>query len=531
MSSIAVVLVFAFLAGLGFRQLGYPPMLGYLITGFVCAALSLGSADQLTPIADLGITLLLFTIGLKLRVEVLVKRYILVPALLHMVLVIPLTAAVIMLAGAFFAPLAFDNTTAPWTLALALSFSSTVFAIKIFDERGEGQSFHAAIAIGVLVIQDVIAVAYLVAASGKLPSVWTLAFVPLFLLRHLWLPVLKKLLGLVGHGELQMLFGFAAALIAYALFELLHLKGGLGALVAGAVIAGADSGRADELYKRLLNIKTLLLVGFFLQIGYAGLPSAQMLVVAAALLAVLTLRPIIYFTLFTLFRLRARTATLAGTGLTTYSEFGLIVAAIAATEGWISNEWLVTLALAIALSFFLATPLNKQVHQWFLSRKTQLLRHEKERLPEEQVETISDASVVLLGMGRVGRGAYRFLQADYPGAVVGVEENYERTEALKDQGIRCVHGDASDRDFWERAGVTNCEILLVSLSSHREHLEVVRLARELGFSGTIAVTSGFDDERAELEQLGCIAFNLYADVGRGFAETAIEQRLDMSRVN
>ncbi|MEM7258624.1 MAG: NAD(P)-binding protein, partial [Pseudomonadota bacterium] len=145
--------------------------------------------------------------------------------------------------------------------------------------------------------------------------------------------------------------------------------------------------------------------------------------------------------------------------------------------------------------------------------------------PEEQVEVIENARVVLLGMGRVGRGAYHFLQSDFPGAVVGVDESFERTEALKAKGIRCVHGDAADRDFWERAGVTDCEMLLVSLSSHREHCAVVRLARELGFTGTIAVTASFDDEREELEQLGCVAFNLYADVGRGFAETAVEEHV------
>ena len=523
MSSIAVILVCAFVCGLGFRQIGYPPLLGYLITGFVCAGLGVGTAEQLAPIADLGVTMLLFTIGLKLRVDVLMKRYILVPALVHMVIVIPLTAAVIMLAGMFFSVLSFDNPAAPWTLALALSFSSTVFAIKIFDERGEGQSFHAAIAIGVLVIQDVLAVAYLVVASGKMPSIWTLAFIPLVLGARLWLPHLKRLMNVVGHGELQLLFGFVAALGAYQLFELLHLKGGLGALVIGAVLAQADSGRATELYKRLLNLKNLLLVGFFLQIGYAGIPSAEMLLVAVALLIVLSLRPVIYFTLFTFFHLRARTSTLAGIALTTYSEFGLIVAAIAASEGWISNEWLVTLALAIALSFFVATPLNKQVHRWFRSVKDQLLKHEKSRLPEEHIEKIENARVVLLGMGRVGRGAYRHLATEYGNTVVGVEENYERTEQLKAQGFRCVHGDASDRDFWERAGVIDCEMLLVSLSSHREHLAVVRLARELGFDGTIAVTAGFEDEREELEALGCVSFNLYADVGRGFAETAAER--------
>ncbi len=522
MGSIAVILILAFFAGLAFRKIGYPPLLGYLITGFVCAGFEVGSASQLSTIADLGITMLLFTIGLKLRFELLVKRYILVPAVVHILLVVPLTAAVIMLASLFYAPLSFESWSTPWTLAFALSFSSTVFAIKIFDERGEGQSFHASITVGVLVIQDVLAVVYLVLASGKMPSLWVIGVIVFILCHRLWVPPFRKLLHYIGHGELQMLFGIAVALGAYELFELLHLKGGLGALVAGALLAFADRSCASELYKRLLSVKNLLLVGFFLQIGYAGIPSAEMLLVAVALSLVLFLRPVIYFSLFTLFRLRARTATLAGVALTTYSEFGLIVTAIAAAEGWIANEWLVILAIAIALSFLIATPINKQVHRWYRTLSGRLLEFEKKRLPEERIEKIENARVVLLGMGRVGRGAYHYLAERYAGAVVGVDENFERAEELQQKGIRCVHGDASDRDFWEQTGVANCELLLVSLSSHREHLSVVKLARELNFNGTIAVTTRFHDELKELESMGCVAFNLYTDVGRGFAETVVQ---------
>lgn len=213
------------------------------------------------------------------------------------------------------------------------------------------------------------------------------------------------------------------------------------------------------------------MVGFFLQIGYAGIPSAELLFVALALSLLLVLRPLIYFKLFTLLRLRARTATLAGGALTTYSEFGLIVAAIAATEGLISDEWLVTLAVAIALSFFIATPINKQVHRWYRSLSDVLLRHEKPRLPEEKIQKLENARVVLLGMGRVGQGAYHHLQKEYGDTVVGVEENYERTLQLNKKGMRYIHGDASDQDFWEQAGVADCEMLLVSLSNHEEHLQ------------------------------------------------------------
>jgi Trk K+ transport system NAD-binding subunit len=80
-----------------------------------------------------------------------------------------------------------------------------------------------------------------------------------------------------------------------------------------------------------------------------------------------------------------------------------------------------------------------------------------------------------------------------------------------------VHGDASDRDFWERTGLVNCKLILVSLSNHRENVRVARLARELGFSSTMAIATRFPDESAELEALGCVTFYRYQDVGRDFA--------------
>ncbi len=514
----AVVLLFALIAGLLTRAVGYPPLIGYLLVGFICSAFALGSAEALAPFADFGVTMLLFTIGLKLRFSVLAKPYIGGAALLHMLIVVPLTAALIMLVGLFYTPLASDNWLAPWTLAFALSFSSTVFAIKIFAERGEENSFHASIAIGVLVIQDVLAVVYLVLVSGDLPSVWILLILLVPFLHRLWSPAVSRLLAIAGHGELQLLLGIVIAFCSYELFELMNLKGGLGALVAGAIVGFADSSRSNELYSRLTNIKNLFLIAFFLQIGYYGFPQLSMLVVALVLLLLLLLRPLIYFSLFTVMRLRARTAVLSGVSLSTYSEFGLIVAAIAASEGIISNEWLVTLALAIALSFVLSTPVNKAIHGLYRKYSSHLKGYEKKRLPEEQSEQLGDADIVVLGMGRVGYGAYQYLYQRYGDSVVGIEENYDRALELRSQGVNCVHGDASDRDFWEQTGVHKRTMLLVSLSNHRENMHVISMARALKFAGTLAATARFEDERQKLEDAGCIAFNVYADVGWGFAE-------------
>lgn len=514
----AVVLVLALLAGLGVRAMGYPPLIGYLLAGFLCSALGFGSIEQLKPLADFGITMLLFTIGLKLRLPVLKKPYIYGTAVLQLLIVVPLTAALIMLVGMFYAPLDTQSSLAPWVLAFALSFSSTVFAIKIFDERGENNSFHAAIAVGVLVIQDVLAVAFLVLASGNLPSPWVVLLLLLPLTRHLWQPLVSRVLSNAGHGELQLLLGIVIAVSAYECFEMLQLKGGLGALVAGAVIGYADSSRSTELYNRLANLKNLFLIAFFLQIGYYGIPEFSMLLVALVLVVLLVLRPLIYFALFTFMRLRSRTALLAGASLSTYSEFGLIVAAFAANEGLLGSDWLVTLALAIAMTFIIATPVNKSIHTFYRKYSSRLKPYEKERLPEEEIEKLGNSDIIVLGMGRVGYGAYQYLVQNYGERVIGVEESFARAVELRDKEVKCVHGDASDRDFWDQTNMHKQEMVLVSLSNHRENLHVISMARELGCTCTLAATARFEDERKQLEDLGCIAFNVYADVGWGFAE-------------
>jgi len=151
-----LIIVLAFGAGLLFREFGFPPLLGYLLAGFA------------QPLAEAGILLLLFTVGLKLKPADLQPRYVWGSALAHMVIAVPLTALVIVVVGQLYGPLAFEHAAAPWLLAFALSFSSTVLAIKLFDDRGEGSSFYARNAIGVLVVQDVLAVIFLVFSADYL---------------------------------------------------------------------------------------------------------------------------------------------------------------------------------------------------------------------------------------------------------------------------------------------------------------------------------------------------------------------------
>lgn len=513
-----LIIVLAFATGLAFKQFGYPPLLGYLIAGFAAHALGLGSREALAPLADAGILLLLFTIGLKLNPRDLAPRYVWGSAIAHMVIAVPLTAAVILAVGLVYAPLEFDNPWAPWVLAFALSFSSTVLAIKLFDERGESTSFYATNAIGILVVQDVLAVIFLVMSADYWPSPWALALFALPLLR----PVIARLLEKAGHGELLMLAGVLLTFGAAAVFESVALKSGLGALVVGMLVAQSSPVKAKELYERLSGLRDLLLIGFFLEIGFYGFPSVPLMIVAVVLSLLVVLRPIIYFALLTRFGLRARTGLLSGLSLFSYSEFGLIVAAIAVDKGTLPAGWITTLALAMSLSFFLATPVNRKAHALYRQHAERLKAHErKTRLPEEVIGSLGDASTVVLGMGRVGRGAFDALRDAGHERIVGVEENYLRAGQLDASGYPCIHGDASDRDFWERTGLAERSMILVSLTNHRENLRVARLARELGYANLLAVSVRYPDECAELEELGCAAYYLYEGTGRDFATFAL----------
>lgn len=515
---IAILLLIAFAAGFGFSRFGYAPLLGYLLTGFVTAAFGIGELRSIEPVTELGILLLLFTIGLKLDLKQLASVQVCGVALAHTVTAMIITAPVVLLIAVTVPSLELKGAAPMWALAFALTFSSTVFAVKIFDTRGENASFHAGITIGILIIQDLLAVLYLVFTSGEWPSPWALGLLALPLIK----PLLHQLLRLTGHNELLILFGILMAVGGGALFEAVHLKAGLGALVAGILIGGSP--RASELYKNLISFKDLFLIGFFLQIGYYGLPTFGMLIAAVLLAALVILRPLIYFLLFTATRLRARTSFLAAISLFSYSEFGLIVGSVAVANGALSSQWLTVIAIAMALSFFLSAPLYARANRIQRQYAERMQRFERpDRLPQEIIPSLGDAEVVVLGMGRVGLGVYEYLLDHQDKTVVGIDENIGKVQQLKAEGVNCVHGDASDDEFWNQTRLADREMLFLSLTNHRENLSVVRLAHERQFRGTIAVVSRFPDETRELEEMDCITFNLYAGAGHGFAEHVVTQ--------
>ena len=343
----------AFALGFGARQIGLPPLVGYLAAGFVLNPLGVTSGETLKQFADFGVTLLLFSIGLKLKVKTLLQPEIWAVAVGHMIATISVLAIAIYALGTIGLSLLVDlNFGIAALIAFTLSFSSTVFAVKLLEDKGEMASRHGRIAIGILIMQDIAAVVFLAASTGKLPSPWAFILLALIPLR----PVLMWLMKRVGHGELLILLGLLFAIGGSEGFELVNMKGDLGALIVGILVASHP--KASELARSLLGFKDLFLVGFFLTIGLSGTPTLETVGIAMLLTLFLPFKVFLFFWLLTRFRLRARTSSLTSLSLANYSEFGLIVGTIAVANGWLTSDWLVVIAIALSMSFVMAAPIN-----------------------------------------------------------------------------------------------------------------------------------------------------------------------------
>jgi predicted Kef-type K+ transport protein len=506
----------AFCLGFIARLIGLPPLAGFLATGFALNYLGIGSGEMLQKLADLGITLLLFTVGLKLDTSVLVRPQVWLVTALHTSIVIVLFGTTILCVALIGAPLfsALDLELS-LMLAFALSFSSTVFAVKMLEEKGDMKSLHGQIAIGILIMQDLAAVIFLVASTGDFPSLWAL---PLFLLIPLR-PLFHRLLEKTDHGELLILYGLVLALGGAELFELVGVKDDLGALVMGLLISTHP--KSKELAKTMLSLKDLFLVGFFLSIGMSGQLSMTALIIGLLLVPFIFVKSALLFVLMTLSKLRARTALLGALNLTSYSEFGLIVAAIGVANGWLDSEWLVSISIATALSFMLAAPLNRRDDRIYISYRNFWRRFQrKERLPDDMLLDTGDATIAIFGMGRVGRGAYDRLREIHGDTVVGIDFDGELIKRHQAMGRNVLHGDPSDADFWDKIQQRHSlNLVMLALPNLQANLDALERLREISFPGRVAATAKYPDDEEHLRQRGATeVFNIYTEAGAGFAE-------------
>lgn len=510
----------AFAFGFFTTLIKLPALVGFLGAGFVLNYLGFAHGEMLQQLADLGITLLLFTVGLKLDLKSLSRPQVWGTTLLHMGLITALFGAAFFVLALVGLPLFSDlNLQQAALVAFALSFSSTVFVVKVLEERAEMTSRHGRISIGILIMQDLAAVIFLAATSGKLPTIWALGLILLIPAST----ILKKLMVKAGHGELLILYGFVLALGGYALFELVGVKGDLGALAAGVLVSTHP--KAKELAKTMFGFKEMFLVGFFLTIGLAGELSLLTVAIGIALVPLMIIKTVLFIKILTRMHLRSRTSLLATLNLSNYSEFGLIVMAVGVTNGWLDAQWLIVMAIALSISLIAAAPLNssadhlyRKYHDYWRSLQSD------ERLSEDERLDTQDATIAIFGMGRVGAGAYDELTQAEGKKVIGVDINNQLVDQQVKAGRNVIIGNPADPDFWERIEHNpKFELILLAMPNLQANKSALDQLKSMNHPAELAAVVRYPDEEEMLREEGVKeVFNIYFEAGAGFAEHVVQ---------
>ena len=318
-------------------------------------------------------------------------------------------------------------------------------------------------------------------------------------------------------GVFSQLLAFSGA----ELFELLGLKAHLGALVVAVLVSSHP--KAAELSKSLLSFKDLFLIGFFLSIGFTALPTMDMLGAALIMAIALPIKAGLFFLWLTRLKLRARTSFLTALSLANYSEFGLIVCSISVTQGLLSQEWLIIMALGVALSFVFSSAANTLSHRLYGRWAVPLKRFENPiRLAEDHFDQPGQVAVLVVGMGRVGTGAYDILQNEMSKTVCGIDMDRNRANSHSQAGRHVIYGDAEDPDFWSDINFEGIQLTMFAMPNFHDIQEAQNQIQLAGYKGKTAAIARYKDEEQKLLSAGVDeVFNFYAEAGAGFADQSV----------
>ena len=506
----AFLLLAATLAGLLAIRLRQPLVTFFIAVGIAAGPSGIGiveATEQLELLATIGVALLLFVVGLKLDVR-------LVRAIGRGAVGAALVQLALSGGGGYALGLAFGlGALEAFYLGLGLALSSTVIVIKLLSDRDEIDQLHGRLAVGILIVQDLVVIAAIivltaVAGRGGLASelVEVLLEGILFLgvLAAVTRWVLPPLLHRLAHAqELLVLFAVAWALSLAAVADLLGLSKEVGAFLAG--VALASSTYREAIGGRLTSVRDFLLLFFFLNLGAAleiGSLDARLAALALASVAlVLLLKPAVTTVPLVLLGYQPRPSARTGIVLAQVSEFSLILASLGLSLGHVDQELATVLAVVavvtITVSSYLAAAADGIA--WRLSRP--LSRLERRDAQGESAHERFRPEVVVIGLGRYGGGIVEHARS-HGHAVLGVDLDPHRLERLRARGLEVLYGDAEDPDLPDRLPLEHVRWVISTLRRPQADLALVRALRRHGFEGGIAVAAHQQEDLDTLAEAG-----------------------------
>ncbi len=515
-TEIAVLLLMAALVGAIGVRLRQPLIVAFIAVGILAGPSGFGwvsANDQVDLLAKLGIALLLFVVGLRLD--------------LHIIRTMGPVALATGLGQVFFtsvagyfiaAALGMSPVTALY-VAVALTFSSTIIIVKLLSDKREVDTLHGRIAIGFLIVQDIVVVLVMIglAALGKADGTAGLGREALtvlikgglfiaaigLLMRYLLTPLLHQL---ARSTELLVLFAIAWAVALGAAGAHLGFSKEVGAFLAGVSLASTPY--REAIGARLVSLRDFLLLFFFIDLG-AGLELATLgaQVGPAILLSLFVLvgNPLIVMIILGGMGYRRRTGFLAGLTVAQISEFSLILGALGLSLGHIdsSTMGLITLVGLITISastymILYSHLLYERLAPWLglFERKRAYREEAREQAAEED-----EVEVILFGLGRFGAGIARELQQrGY--RVLGVDFDPDLVRRHRAHGYTARYGDAEDPEFLATLPLGRARWILSSLREVPVNLALLHGLRNYGYAGCVAVTAHSDSDARQLKRAG-----------------------------
>jgi Kef-type K+ transport system membrane component KefB len=512
----ALLLILSALAGALAVRLRQPVLIAYIVVGILAGPAVFGvvrSEDQIALLAQVGVAVLLFVVGLKLDLHSVrhIGPVALATGLGQLGFTIVIGFALILLMG--------RSPMEALYVAVALTFSSTIIIVKLLSDKHELDTLHGRIAVGFLIVQDVAVVLAMVAMSALRGAgdaaalevalalaarVGAAAVLTVVLIRYVMPRVVEAM---AGSQELLLIFAIAWGTGLAALGEWIGFSKEAGAFLAGFSLA--STGYREAIAARLTGIRDFLLLFFFIDLG-ANLDFSTLggeLGLAALLSAfVLVGNPLIVMAIMGYMGYRRRTGFLAGLTVAQISEFSIVFVAMGISLGHVGQEALglttlvgvVTIALSTYMILY-SHALYERLAPWLGAferrRPFRELAVERQRRPEEA------PAVIVFGLGRYGaRLAARLREAGVH--VLGVDFDPETVRALRRQGFAVRFGDGEDPAFLDTLPLADAAWVVSTLPHWESHRALLHALREAGYRGRVAGVARDAAHGAELKRAG-----------------------------
>lgn len=528
------IVLIATICAVVMKLLRQPLIVGYILAGIIAGPYVLNlihSTESIELFSKIGITVLLFIVGLSLSPKVIkdVGKVSLVTGLGQVIFTSVIGFAIALLLG-------IDRIAALY-ISIALTFSSTIIILKLLSDKGDVHKLYGKISIGFLLVQDIVATIILLLVSSLAGSTevnigQALLFlfvkaigvgIVIFIISTYIVPKISKFVA--SSAELLFLFSLTWGLGFAALFYLLGLSIEIGALVAGVMLSVTPF--SYEIGSRLKPLRDFFIVLFFVLLGsQMVISNVENLIIPAVVLSAFVLigNPIIVVVLMNLMGYKRKTGFLAGLTVAQISEFSLILAALGFSVGHLNQEMLSLITLVglitIAGSTYFILYSDKL---YALTQDGLRLLELKKSKSNALVPEDEEYDAVLFGYDRVGSDfvqLFKKLDMEY----VVIDNNPDAIKKLEDSHIHHKFGDASDTEFLEELKLSSVELVISTIPDHKTNVFLAQKIKQR-HKRTLFVTISRDAKEAkELYDVGADYVILPHYLGASFAVDLLSKR-------